>query len=188
MLAHQRFYPSAFSPLDGFNNTVMLTMRVQQQVVHAIQARFVESQCLRTDKRNVSVALQGLFDHRTACLADDQIVKPGVHVSVERFVALLHVAFLENPVTVRQAYMQRLAKGSGNASLGQAACCQPLHDTAQIDCIENVSNAYGFDNIAARPVFDEQTFLGENRQCLAYGRPRHPQPFGKWRLGNALTR
>ena len=102
MFAHQRLHPSAFPPLDGFNDTVMLPMRVQQQIVHALQARLVESQCLRTDKGNAGVTFQGLFDHRTACLADDQVVKPRIHVSVEHLVALLHVAFLEDPITVRQ--------------------------------------------------------------------------------------
>jgi len=66
-------------------------------------------------------------------------------------------------------------------------CCQTLHDPAQIDCIEDVCSAYGFHDVAARPVFDQQTFLCENRQRLTYGRPRHSQPFGKWCLGNTLT-
>jgi hypothetical protein len=83
--------------------------------------------------------------------------------------------------------MQRIAKGPGNTALSQATCCQTLHDSAQIDCIEDVRGAYRFNDVAARSVFDQQTFLCENRQRLTYGRPRHSQPFGKWCLGNALT-
>jgi hypothetical protein len=36
-------------------------------------------------------------------------------------------------------------------------------------------------------VFDEQTFLRENGQCLTYRRARHPEPLGEWCLGNALA-
>jgi hypothetical protein len=83
--------------------------------------------------------------------------------------------------------MQRIAKGAGNTPLGQATGRQTLHDSAQVDCIEDVCSAYRFDDVAARPVFDQQTFLRENRQRLAYRRPRHAQPLGEWCLGNALT-
>jgi hypothetical protein len=37
-------------------------------------------------------------------------------------------------------------------------------------------------------VLDEQTFLREDRQCLAYGRPRHPEALCERRFGDSMSR
>jgi hypothetical protein len=187
MLAHECLHARAFATLDRRNNEMMLTVRVQQHVVHPIQARPVESERLRTHKGNAGVALEGLLDHWTACFADDQIVKARIHVSVTRLVALFDVSFAEDPVAVAQADAQGVAKCSGDPAFHHSTRRQSFDHTAQVDGVDYVGSADLLYDVTTRLVFDQKTFLREDWQRLPHGRARHPEPLSEWRFGDALA-
>src|SRR3982074_31296 len=139
MLTHECLHARALTTLDRRNDEVMLPVRVPKHVVHSIQARLVESNRLGAYKGYAGVALQGLLDHRAARFAHDQVVKPCIHVGVQRLIALVDVPLGEDAVAVRQAQTQCVAKRPGGASFRHASGGQSLDYTAQMAGIEDVS-------------------------------------------------
>ena len=188
MLAHECFHSRAFAALDCLRDVVVLTMRIQQHVVHPIEARIVECKRLRAYKWNTGIACESLLDHRTVRFPDDQIVKPRIHVRIERLVARLDVSLAEDPVAIREAQTQRTAERSWGPALRDATRSQSLDQTAQIYGVEDVGRADLLDYITTCRMLDKQAFLRQDRQRLAYRCSRHPEALGERRFGDSLSR
>ena len=60
MLAHQRVDAAALAALECVDDCVVLPMRVLEDVVVALETGPVERDRLRSRKRHVAVALEGL--------------------------------------------------------------------------------------------------------------------------------
>src|SRR5216683_3186377 len=126
MFAHECLHPRTFPALDGLRDVVVLTMRIQQHVVHPIEVCIVECERLRAYKWNTGIACESLLDHRTVRFPDDQIVKPRIHVRIERLVARFDVSLAEDPVAICEAQAQRTAERSWSSALRDATRSQSL--------------------------------------------------------------
>jgi hypothetical protein len=188
MLAHECLHSRTFPALDSFCDVVVLTMRIQQHVVHPIEVCIVECERLRAYEWNTGIACESLFDHRTVRLPHDQIVKPRIHIRIECLVTRFDVSLAEDPVAIREALTQRTAERSWSAALRDATRSQSLDQTAQIYGVEDVSRADLLDDITTCRMLDKQAFLRQDRQCLAYRCSRHPEALGERRFGDSLSR
>jgi len=65
---------------------------------------------------------------------------------------------------------------------------QSFDQPAQIYGVDDVSRADLLDDVTTCLMLDKQAFLRQDRQCLAYRCPRHPEALGERRFGESLSR
>jgi hypothetical protein len=98
------------------------------------------------------------------------------------------VSLAEDPVAIREAQTQRTAERPWGAALRDATRSHSLDQTAQIYGVEDVSRADLLDDVTTCLMLDKQAFLRQDRKCLAYRCPRHPEVLGERRLCESLSR
>jgi hypothetical protein len=103
---HERCHPGAFPIFQGLNNRMMLTVGIEQVIVHAGKVDLIECDGVRSRKRNPIIACDRFCHYLASRPLNNQRMKLPVHLAVPCFIRQDQVPLMENLVTFLKALAQ----------------------------------------------------------------------------------